>query len=685
MEQEYDATSRTTAGQTLNLLCGLNRRTSKDGIVGSCDPKHIEKRECLLLVIFYFDADLILTLGKGFATLLRNESGIMVGDQHINAEIVLNHLCTLEGMTREKARELLNPADKQNVPKAVRLIQSLSKLEEIPDSPSQEKERRALIFLGKFLNSFVSPFADSTFSLSDQVASLVAYAHIAAVLYKRHQTACMTGALYADSQAAVKSIIFTIARMQEIEDMIRRDPSRDQSALPIKFFLGHEGTDRLEGLFGEARTHDHARNFDVLQLCQKLASSVIVSSTFERNPDIDPGHKRLKLKDMEGVDHTNPNSWDGDIDVRNVDLEQAWQDGRDLASEIIFTWDGSTYDFDSWFSQPEYDLLRPLGKYVGLDYKDDDMRTENEEELVHPILEPPAPTSTEDVEMQETRKASDGSSSDSSVGSPIESEPESGADPTPLPPNPSSNSPIDDSEDSDDNQSDLSPGFDIEDWLPESIKTLTNRDPLQVEFSRSPLQAVATDKNTSSRKPLANVLTKKGKKYLKSSVVASLCSKWSKKLTIRPLRVRGWSLENFVKQEVVNDNLLDDSGYVKRGDIAAVLCRANRQLALAVMQISGFRDTEGNSVSSISADALQSPESKIKVSGQILELVPDGNQNKQWKWNGRYIRIKKETAAHNAITTKNSIIRDIRGSFIYPLGPEIVRFDNSLSAGQLFP
>ncbi len=505
----------------------------------------------------------------------------MVGDQHINAEVVLNHLCTLDGMTREKARELLNPADKQNVPKAVRLIKSLTKLEAAPTIPGSEKERRALIFLGQFFDCFVAPFTVSTYSLSDQVERLVAHAHIAAVLYKRHQTGCMTGALYADSQAAVKSMVFTIARLQEVESNIRDDDLRDKSVLPILFFIGHEGTDRLEVLFGEARTHDHARNFDILQLCQKLASSVLVSSTFERNPDIDPGHKRLKLKDMEGIDHTNPFSWDGNIEVRNVDLVKSWAAGRDLAADILHHWDGTIVDFDEWFSKPGHDLLRPLGdKYVGVDYgvDSDDVRSEEDKEMIHPALAAP----TADINMQDaqdspsTAQDSDNSESTASDGdedAPANSELDHSASAARNQISGPEN--WDEDDDHDDSQDDIDPGFDFDEWLPDGIRPLTDHDSFNFQSPEStdlpelpisePVKALAPSLTHKPPSLISKILLRDGKKYFKSSVVASLCSKWSKKLSIRPLRVRGWSLENFVKTEVIDDCVLDHEGLVKRG------------------------------------------------------------------------------------------------------------------------
>lgn len=51
-------------------------------------------------------------------------------------------------------------------------------------------------------------------TLSEQLRSLSTYSHLITALYLRHQLAFMSSALFADSQAIVKNIIFTIARLQ---------------------------------------------------------------------------------------------------------------------------------------------------------------------------------------------------------------------------------------------------------------------------------------------------------------------------------------------------------------------------------------------------------------------------------------------------------------------------------------
>lgn len=116
-------------------------------------------------------------------------------------------------------------------------------------------------------------------TLSQQIQSLSAYAHFAAAMDLSHGLAFLTGALYADSQAIVKNIMFCVAQLQIIS-----------GDLKFKFFIMHEGTDRLETIFSDVRTQDQNRKFDILQLLQKLSVGAAISATFEHHPDLDRGH-----------------------------------------------------------------------------------------------------------------------------------------------------------------------------------------------------------------------------------------------------------------------------------------------------------------------------------------------------------------------------------------------------------
>jgi len=118
-------------------------------------------------------------------------------------------------MSIEKANQLLDPSDKQNVPKAVTLVQSLLQLKESSciSYPTVNRCRHTIVFMAEMMGHFMQPFITINMTLSEQVRSLATYTFLAAGVQVKHGTACLTGPLYADSQATVKNIIFTIARM----------------------------------------------------------------------------------------------------------------------------------------------------------------------------------------------------------------------------------------------------------------------------------------------------------------------------------------------------------------------------------------------------------------------------------------------------------------------------------------
>jgi hypothetical protein len=71
--------------------------------------------------------------------------------------------------------------------------------------------------MAAFLSYFWLPFVDSTQSLTDQVESLSTFAHLAAILQLDSGSSCISSEVYADTQAAIKNIIFTIAQAQIID------------------------------------------------------------------------------------------------------------------------------------------------------------------------------------------------------------------------------------------------------------------------------------------------------------------------------------------------------------------------------------------------------------------------------------------------------------------------------------
>ncbi|KAL0062604.1 hypothetical protein AAF712_010538 [Marasmius tenuissimus] len=644
MAEEVPAS--TELGKHLRKLVGLNIYTSKEGIVGTCDPKHVIKR---------------------FATFLRNVAGMTVVNRRITPQIILNQLTTL-GLQAEEARLLLDPADKQNVPKATKLIQRLHDLVNTSSpslNPHDANDRKYVSFIAEVLYFFVEPFVNPEMSLSQQVRSLVAYAHLIAALYIRHQTAFMTGALYADSQAIVKNIIFLVARTQLVDSNAR-------------LFIILEGTDRLEMVFGDCRTLDHSRNFDVLQLAEKLSTSTMVNIIFEKYPHLNRGHRRLSVKGVMGVDHVNPKSWIGDTAVGAVDLEYEWKEGRALATGVLEKYFAASdvsmiIDFDEAFKAGSgMDLLRPLGKIVGVSLTTDDNRSEVETPA---ILDTGVPTATNRADavgghpnlaafFMNDSTADIDSDTDSESGSSTDSDTEvdgvGGSSPGPMATSTSGHI--------DHDSCTHSPTFSDESEIPSTLDHVGTIDLETLSDDASPIQADIPVSRT--------VIGPNGRIYLKSSVVAMLLQHFrSRKVTLRPLRVQRVALEDLgTRLRFANESpdLSGDGDNVMRtNDIAACLVRTKSGVALAVIVILGFRVGSTKELQhSVGLDDLEDPNKSIKVTCQILEMNQlQRDDSYHWQWNGNYVNI---LSTHKATVAQRHYIFEVPGTFVLPLGPNVV-------------
>ena len=90
--------------------------------------------------------------------------------------------------------------------------------------------------------------------------------------------------------------------------------------------------DRLENLFGNMRQQCRSmKNFDVIQLSERIVSARQVDEVFAQRPEWDAGSR----KRMNSLDHHNPVSWTGDTSLASVDLFQCWKDGEVSATEVL--------------------------------------------------------------------------------------------------------------------------------------------------------------------------------------------------------------------------------------------------------------------------------------------------------------------------------------------------------------
>jgi hypothetical protein len=482
------------------------------------------------------------------------------------------------------------------------LIQSIDQLKSLDISnysPSRINEHYSLVTVGDILSSFMNPFIDVTMTLSNQLISLSKYAHAAFTVYLKHSTDFMTSALYADSQAIVKDIYFCVAKQKLL------DPCAG-------FYIIHCGTDRLETDFCLARTQNHHRNFDILDLTGKLATSSLIDSVYARNPTLDAGSRRLKVTDTIGIDHLNPKSWIGDVVVNNVSLQLCWEEGRKQASSLISSIypRGSVVDISTVFHSADHDLLRPSGRYVGF-------------------------SNEVDLSIQDANDDSD----TQTMASPHSNTPPSADDP-----GNDDDGNVRDRDDTGDGDGD---SVDLEDLLPDSADEPLN----------------------GSDQCAEDWLEISGQQYLKASLVSRhLKANRSKKVVERTLRVRGLTLDDLRKRPPQMP--LDPGGdNFQVGDLIATLVRAESSVCLAVLQVIGIRK-DRNTQHIIKTEALRDPKQDYFVQGEALRILQVSSET--WAWPPHdFLKVSKPSRSGRKKTAVHDYTLSTPGFLCYRINPEV--------------
>ncbi|KAF8150234.1 hypothetical protein B0H34DRAFT_667193 [Crassisporium funariophilum] len=586
-------------GELLYRLPGFNCQTGIHQIITTCDPKHVIKR---------------------FATMIRSPTGIQIGDTQITAEHIFEALTRWGKMPRDKAYQLLHPADKQNVPKAVNLLQSLFDLEKLKldweHLPSLWKHFGEITFLARVLSYFLFPFVDVEMSLAHQIQSISTFAHLITAMFQKHKTSFLTSALIADSQAIAKSVIFNTAQLQIV------DPES-------RYYILFEGTNRLEGVFSHARTQDHARNFDILQLAQKLSIGAEVNAIFQRYPDLDCGHIRRNLAKARGVDHVNPKSWIGDVHVKNVDIKAEYYTGRDKANTLLrehFGEDaGYACDFDKLFSDANLDHLCPGGSgYIGYRSCAEEGEIKDDSGIAHGAL-----TSNEYITGARAASGSE------------EEHPEP----------------------------DVSEFDDPQDTL----------DPGSREYDDATIEPMEETLNPEMEKNATHYIIFEGRRLFKPELISRrLSSDSARKVTIRPLRAQGVSVLEMLNRrlQVLNQSQEDgtEADTVKVGDLGAALTRVGNDVCLAIVEVLNFRQTKSKNINLTAVDTNDldfASKTGTTIAVQILDLAPAPSADKPltWIWTRKYIQLQP---SKDGTRSQRHLAIRIPGMLFFPLGPDVI-------------
>ncbi|KAF7426548.1 hypothetical protein PC9H_008917 [Pleurotus ostreatus] len=591
----------------LGGLPGLNLACGADNVTYSSDPKHCIER---------------------IATLLRSKNGMMLNRQHINSAHLHSFLVLLDGEDDASVRTLIDPADHQNVPRAVKLMIMISMISTLKDStvrPIDEPVLNVLLALNDLISAFLEPFINPILSLSEQLTSLAKFAHLAFVHHRLHGTSFMTNQLYADLQGVVKTAFFCVAKQKVLD--------RSKS-----FYLYQQGSDRLEQTFGTIRSMTHDQNVDIVQLCERLSDCVDVDKIFTKHPDWKRAHRRLSYTGTEGVDHVNPAYFTGNLVVDDVLLSGVWRSGR-IEAELALRDRHIDFDLKDALRADDVNFLCPYGgrKFVGV--------TEEHDPSLDDATDP-----VPDVEsvVTDTQESNHASGQHMTVDSTLST-------------SPTSDSVKDELTDDD---------IHLEDYIgdePDQYGEVTTSEDIPADWLEVPTG------NGSETKPIH-----------KASVLACLFKSGVTKLSADRLsRVRGYT-KDFKREEEAAESPMGEAILRVKDVVVSVVQTSDKVIAPVFVAVSSIIKN-GKTVISATLDEMHSSEATgIHIAGQVLAAdLCDFDGSTSLVWNGDYSSFIPPRANRKQPTApvlnsgptngfKNCHLIDFPGHLVFPLNEGLV-------------
>jgi hypothetical protein len=255
---------------------------------------------------------------------------------------------------------LFFPGDRQNVTACVKLYAALDKHKGATEADCVVGGATPALY-AEFLKEFkiiahISScfhllLTGSTKSISEHLTSLSKLAHIVLVAYRKQRTKFMAAQTYENIQTMIRAHYKLVAQAK-IEEI-------------GEYYIFQDSDDRLENLFGILRTFVAAmRGMDMLMLEERISAASECARIYASRPELDPGSRRLSGS----MDHHNPCSWSGCVDVTVVNLRGCWLAGRAEAKLVLMA-DGLFSDAQCSFdtinqNSTNVTTLKPRGERV---------------------------------------------------------------------------------------------------------------------------------------------------------------------------------------------------------------------------------------------------------------------------------------------------------------------------------
>ena len=177
--------------------------------------------------------------------------------------------------------------------------------------------------------------------------------------FNKYQTDFIPTSLYLRWQVTFQTLFITVKVMQV------RDPT-------ASLYICQLGSQPAENLFSITRTLNHNRNFDVLQLQDRLQAVLDIQDIFLAHLDWRKRHQRY------ATDRLTPLEYTADCSVQSVDLEKVLERGTARATTILEQHPqigSSAHNVLESLYQGGATLLKPCGAPLVLDKEDEFLGT----------------------------------------------------------------------------------------------------------------------------------------------------------------------------------------------------------------------------------------------------------------------------------------------------------------------
>lgn len=326
-----------------DLMVGLH------DIIFNCDVKHAFKR---------------------FRTRIKGNKGIKIRNHTFVGKNDWTPFLLASGTLQSEINNMFDVLDEQNVPQLTLTLCEFAKLKDLKRyddydwtklaTPTDEGWLRARIsevsVFGELCSCMHNHLVRHDWNVSEHLTNLATMSFLLFAIFRECDTAFIAAQNYHNLQSVIKAKFMSVAKCLHFQIN--------------EYFIFLDSDDRLENFFGHLRAlAGVGRNFDLLQLEERVTILCRLMWIYSRHPDWDPGSRRLNIS----LDHWNTRSWTGDTQTVSVNLTVCWDGGMQRA-KLILTPVFGAIDFEDIATRAaggrntgrQTTMYRPCGEFVGV-------------------------------------------------------------------------------------------------------------------------------------------------------------------------------------------------------------------------------------------------------------------------------------------------------------------------------